>query len=234
MVFHDTGIEFPITHDYLKYIEDVFKIKITITGLTDDKAYIEGLKKNSMPYQRNLWCNGVLKLNHWKKYIKEKFDCPNSVELLGMRKQESLRRSDYTDRGILKDMSSIHFALPILEETEEMMKKNFRKEKIRLLPLYRHFERTGCYPCPNHNLSEWKTLRVFYPELYCQSMVYFSYAAEVEWYKDKYIGRDLLHAIRDDIDICEARFKEFAITEEDLYKYLKSKNIKFGGQKKRV
>ncbi len=164
-VYSDTGWEDKRTYEYLDYLEQtvgpITRVKSDITvpqERMDQVRHIESLlgfespmvrriyKYKHLPTTLGKWCTRDLKMNPTKAFL-DSIEEMEPVVLVGIRKEESLRRSKLSEWEY-SDFYGCDVHRPILEWTEkEVIDIHTR---FSLLPnnLYLNgWSRVGCYPC---------------------------------------------------------------------------------------
>lgn len=183
IIFCDTLYEFPEMYDYLQKLNDYIKAKFD-NEITFLKPEIDMFHKWAFEYPiqkgenicklRGLpkamgmdYCTRELKSNVTRDYVKklspQKFK--NDV-LIGYTYNE-------VERGRLSSLSYGVSVYPLHEwRYNEPECENFLKSRGIANPLYKHFERTGCYLCPKQNTKSLKALYENYPNLWqkCKDM----------------------------------------------------------------
>lgn len=222
LLYVDTGIDWPDIPLFLDYCEKKFKCKIERIGLRDDEEWKKNLATTGYPCFTSLWCHHKLKAIFWEAWYKEKGFCNDkTVICIGVRKQESTKRSEYLDRGTLPNKQ--HFALPILNLLDTDECKLIKKEGLSLYPGYRYFDRTGCFCCPNMPKYKWRILRERYPKLWVKSMLYFAIAFKDIQYR-AYFTRDVMKAIAFDQPLPDPPYAKYVDTK-DIMKVTGCKDI---------
>lgn len=165
IVFVDTGLELPEMYEYIKNVEKYINRKITIIKPEHDWAWHfyrikkKGKRKGQIygyPFTIGAWCTDRLKLVPLKNYFKKQGEY---VCYIGIAYDEQTRK----DR--LKK-NEIAFLYEI-----GMTEKNcldYLKEKNLLNPLYKKFDRLGCFNCVKQPLKSLKIIYEDYNELWEQ------------------------------------------------------------------
>jgi len=160
VVFCDTTLEFDETIDYIDKIESFYGIKIE--RIKAPKKFFDLVENICIPSRKCRWCCKVFKFGPLTK-----FAIDNKVEnyITGLRSDESNRRKFYqsTDSNPMVPIPQIN---PIVEWNESEVWNYINKENLPINPLYRFFDRIGCWICPYRTDEEWKTTKTHFPEKY--------------------------------------------------------------------
>jgi len=162
-VFFDTRWESKLTYQYLEYLED--KLKIDIIRITNG-MYPNGLpdvirRFNRFPFGRFRFCTGELKIIPFTEFLKEIDANKENTEIwIGIRLEESHQRKkrykQYVDKqckagdvfkNFPKQLKDITVKMPLLDWTANKVFCYLSDCGIRPNPLYRYFNRVGCFPC---------------------------------------------------------------------------------------
>lgn len=177
IIFCDTLYEFPQMYDYLNQLNAYLKAKFN-KEITFLKPSCDILKKWAFEYPiqrgeyagrlRGLpkalgldYCTRELKANATRDFIKNlsnnKFK--NDV-LIGYTYNE-------VERGRISNLSYGVSVYPLHQwHFNEYECEEFLKKRAIANPLYKHFERTGCFLCPKQNTRSLKALFENYPNLW--------------------------------------------------------------------
>jgi len=155
IVFCDTGLEFDEMYDYIKKIEKFINRSVTIIrGDTFDKWFYgkwtsgkhKGIVRGWPKSCGTSWCTRELKTNPMNKL--------KGIVYLGIASDERHRMQ-----------KNQKYRYPLIEwnVTEKMCRNHL--EKIGLLnPLYKKFNRTGCFLCPKQPESSLEIIFNEYPD----------------------------------------------------------------------
>ncbi len=141
-IYVDTGVGFPITHEYIDLVEEYYGI--TIRRVRARVA--ENIARHGFPTRSNRWCT-ILKSRAFKKEVlKIKKKHKKILVLVGDRDTESeararkppvRKRGEYLEAAPIKQWATLHVQLYIWIN------------KLPMNPLYTMgFYRLGCYICP--------------------------------------------------------------------------------------
>lgn len=163
IVFADTGFEFPELYDYLDRIEKHIGRKVTRIKYTEKefkewmygkvtrgkhKGLVRGFPLTGFP----CWLTREAKIRPLTKLQKD-FD----IVCVGIASDEAHRCS--------KEQGKIRY--PLVEwGWSEQDCVNYLNEKKLLNPLYKNFNRLGCWFCPKQNDNSLYTLWKMYPKLW--------------------------------------------------------------------
>jgi len=181
-----------------EYISRFQTIYITISGGKDSTACMVWAKENfpkkkkklikyGMPSVALQWCHDQLKRLPLKKYFSN-VDKTKSIQLNGVRAEESSRRKRYKDRAIY---DGIHIARPLLNWKEEEVYDYLKEHKIKIMNTYQYLDRLSCFACPFQSPWRWNVLRQKYPELFLKAVEYLMLAMKSKSYKQEYVIRDI-------------------------------------------
>ena len=162
VVFCDTTLEFDETLDYVEKVESFYGIQIK--KIKAPKNFFDLVENICIPSRKCRWCCKVFKFGPLTK-----FAIDNNVEnyITGLRSDESNRRKFYqaTDSNPMVPVPQVN---PILEWNAGDVWDYINKEKLPINPLYRLFDRIGCWICPYRTEDEWETTKAHFPEKYKQ------------------------------------------------------------------
>lgn len=172
IIFVDTGLEFPEMYEYIDKIEK--HILRPITRIKAEKGwdywfYRKKEKGNRIgetygwPFTIGAWCNDRLKLkplHDYEKKINEKY-----MWYIGIAADEEPRYA--------RIQSFERQKAPLYEWgiTEQMAREYLEKRNL-LNPLYKYFDRLGCYLCPKQNARSLRTLYDNWPDLWQKLLQY--------------------------------------------------------------
>ena len=157
-VFCDTTIEFDETKEFVKCVErfhgiDIDTVRAPVT-------FFEMIKHVGLPSRILRWCCDVFKFAPLSNYaVRENL----YGFVTGLRMKESNKRSRYKefDNNPLVPVKQIN---PILNWTDEDVWKYIKRNSLPVNPLYKHFDRIGCWCCPFKTDKEWKKIKELFPE----------------------------------------------------------------------
>lgn len=179
VLFCDTGFEFEEMYEYIDKLDDYLqkRFNIAITRL-DSRDVIEhwGFEQpitrgeragqfRGIPRRLGMdYCTREAKINPSKKFVLSKSTNKlRNIVLIGYTYNEVARgRTSNLDYAIAR--------YPLAEwHWNEQECDDFLKSRGIANPLYRHFNRTGCYMCPKQSVRSLFTLWKHYPQ-YFQKM----------------------------------------------------------------
>ena len=157
-VFVDTTIEFDETTRYLESMGEFYGIKIDTVRAPID--FFEMVEHIGIPSRRFRWCCDVFKFGPLAKYAVEK-----GLEgfITGLRREESNKRLGYRDidRNPLVPVAQIN---PILDWTCCDIWEYIAANALPVNPLYKYFERIGCWCCPFRTDGESRQIKELFPD----------------------------------------------------------------------
>lgn len=154
----NTTIEFEENLEYLEIIKDFYSIELEIIKAPIN--FFDMIEYVGMPSRRFRWCCDVFKFGPLVNYAKK-----NKLEgfVTGLRKEESNKRAEYekVDKNPLVPYLQIN---PILDWTEKEIWDYIYKYKLPINPLYKYFDRIGCWCCPFRTNKDWSQMEKYFPE----------------------------------------------------------------------
>jgi len=157
-IYVDTTIEFEENLEYLEIIKDFYNIKFEIIKAPIN--FFDMVEYVGMPSRRFRWCCDVFKFGPMTNYAKK-----NKLKgfITGLRKEESNKRADYDkiDKNPLIPYLQIN---PILDWTKKEVWSYIDKYKLPVNPLYKYFDRIGCWCCPFRTKRDWDQMEKYFPE----------------------------------------------------------------------
>lgn len=168
VVFVDSTITFPETHEYIQEIVKDFGIRKNFVVLKPDLTFYDRLLRyNFWPSIRALWCRKLLKLDLLKRYYN---GVPGAVtEYVGISRADSgLRRKMYRAPEVTRKWGkkTVACRYPLLKWTDQRKAAYFKSERIPRNPIYETMRVSGCYFCPYYHEKEYRRLRLYHPELF--------------------------------------------------------------------
>jgi len=156
-VFLDTGHELPETYEYLKRIEAVLGIKITILKSKRDFDFWLKIFGGCLPSPKNRWCTRELKIGPYEKYI----GGDKAISYVALRADE--------DRlGYVAHKPNIIPYYPFIEDnlTKPDIINLLEECGLGLPSYYEWRSRSGCYFCFFQRKNEWISLYDRHPDLF--------------------------------------------------------------------
>jgi len=158
VVFSDTTIEFDETKQFIETIEELYGISIDFVHAPVD--FFEMVNYVGVPSRLLRWCCDVFKFGPLANYLTQ-----NNLDgfITGLRKKESNKRFGYRyiDKNPLIQAKQIN---PILDWTDQDVWEYIRNNNLPVNPLYKHFDRIGCWCCPYRTDDEWAKIKELFPE----------------------------------------------------------------------
>jgi phosphoadenosine phosphosulfate reductase len=157
-VFCDTTIEFDETKKFVECIERFYRIDIDVVRAP--VTFFEMIRNIGLPSRVLRWCCDVFKFGPLSNYaIRESL----YGFVTGLRMEESNKRKHYEefDNNPLVPVKQIN---PVLNWTSKDIWEYIDKNSLPVNPLYKHFDRIGCWCCPFRTDKEWKKIKELFPE----------------------------------------------------------------------
>jgi 3'-phosphoadenosine 5'-phosphosulfate sulfotransferase (PAPS reductase)/FAD synthetase len=154
-LFMDTGWEHPAVY---KYIDQVLRPRFGKVHVLKSKKFPGGLvqaieKKGIFPSRRIRYCTDEFKIKPRNNFFK-KYEGESIVSVVGIRRQESERRSKYP-RWDYNDKLEFDSFYPLIDHTFEQVIEMHKLKDLEPNPLYlQGMERVGCFPCIYARKSE--------------------------------------------------------------------------------
>lgn len=192
-VFSDTGHEHPVTVNYVKYLDSLglgpkihtvkrdFSKELKKKGLeSTGTPFLDMLLvQTMMPSGNKQFCTTLLKLEPIRDWINEIRKEDELTLYLGIRAQESLKRSKLPEKEF-SDYYDGHVHRPLLKWLTEDVFSILTRHKVDKNPLYdAGMTRVGCYPCINTNKGELALL----PDWVWDKIKDWEKRARVQWFK---------------------------------------------------
>lgn len=172
VIFQDTDMELPCTHDIVRYTEEDYKYKFPKFKLyhaTSDKHAIDLWKQYGPPSRTNRWCCSVMKTAVFRRKLKDIYGTEKQIKAAvfeGVRADESSRRSGYDRIGENVKHQNLINCRAIFNWNNSEIYTYILSRKIVINPGYRYgLTRIGCGVCPF--ASDWSeyVIRRIYPEI---------------------------------------------------------------------
>ena len=172
ILYCDTTVEFPAMYDHVKKVEAYVGIPIKVLRSDKDFEYYmlhhkvnarngEIKQGYSFPDARNRWCTRALKTDLVKRYLRNLKKDYNVIEYLGLAADESYRLERANNQR-----ENVRYPLVEWEWTEADALQYCYNKGFDFGGLYELFSRVSCWCCPLQPLSELRTLRKEFPELW--------------------------------------------------------------------
>src|SRR5579885_1736912 len=158
-VFCDTGWEHPINYAYIKEInESLLDSKlITLKSKVYDGFEDLVIKRKMVPGVQGKFCTQELKIFPTWDYIRSLDD--EATLYQGIRADESLRRSKYTESQWTDEAGGYLMMRPLLRWSADEVFEYLKSHGVKPNPLYLlGAKRVGCFPCVHVSHRELKAL----------------------------------------------------------------------------
>lgn len=164
VLFIDTGIEFPETHEYVNWIEEEQGLELIRVEAGD--AFWRGMDVFGMSGRDYRWCCKVCKMGPLSRLAEKEFPL-GFLTFIGQRRYESQTRAKsgriWRNSWLPKQLC----ASPIQDWTALHVWLFLFNEGVRTNPLYeKGFERIGCWLCPSSSMYEFSLMRDIHPLLW--------------------------------------------------------------------
>ena len=164
VIFSDTDMELPSTYVFWDLIQKNYEAR-PFVKVKANRSAVENWSLFGPPSQNLRWCCAVHKSTPAILYLRDLSDIPaaRTLAYVGVRADESIRRSSYDDIGDgLKNQNQIN-AMPILSwGTQELFLYIFSK-KLVINDAYRKgLPRVGCLLCPMSSDRQLNIIRKLY------------------------------------------------------------------------
>lgn len=166
IIYCDTGKEFPQMYDHISKVEKYIGRKVTVLRVDHsfDYYFAEYIKvKGKSQYSQGYgwprmwvrWCTRLLKQKPTRDYLKNQGEY---IQYIGIAADEPKRHKSMPK-------NTVH---PLFDWgiTEKQALQYCYDRGFDWGGLYEHFRRVSCWCCPLQRLSELRTLRKYYPELW--------------------------------------------------------------------
>ena len=167
VVFSDTDMELPDTYKVWEEVQSRYPNRLFIKARANRGA-LENWKLFGPPSQALRWCCSVHKSTPAILALKKRLGKTSirTLAFVGVRSEESFRRSEYDDIGVgLKSQSQVN-AMPILEwSAHELWLYTLANDLIVNEAYRKGLPRVGCLMCPMSNDRQNELIRLNYPEV---------------------------------------------------------------------
>ena len=168
VIFNDTGIEFPDTVRYVKWIAERYGLDLEVAAAGE--GFWRGFESVGPPARDFRWCCKVVKFSPTAKLLRKLFP-GGAIGLVGQRKYESSARAKsprvWKNKWFPKGLA----ASPIHEWTAlDVWLYIFWRKLVPNKLYYEGFDRLGCWLCPATELGELELASHVEPELYADWM----------------------------------------------------------------
>src|SRR5574344_1582253 len=166
IVFADTGKEFPQLYEHIEKVEKYINRKVTVLKAVHsydyymiEKVLTKGPHAGTRGYgwasMKNRWCTSSLKTSILDKYERSLGEHKNYIGIA------------YDEQKRIKDK-----CYPLIDWriTEKMALQYCYDKGFDWGGLYEYFRRVSCYLCPLQRISEWRTLRHKFPNLWADAL----------------------------------------------------------------
>jgi phosphoadenosine phosphosulfate reductase len=163
LIFADTGLEFPETHENVDEVAERYGLQVL--RISDVEAFWKEFERAGPPAVDLRWCCRVCKLHPVGRLIDEHWgEC---LSFIGQRKYESVRRMQsrrvWRNSHVRKQLS----AAPIQSWTAMHVWLYLFREKAPYNRLYeRGLDRIGCFMCPSSDIASLALIERTCPDLW--------------------------------------------------------------------
>lgn len=168
IVFCDTGKEFPQMYEHIKKVEGYIGRKVTV--LKAEKSFDYYFAEHAKTKGKNIgskgygwarmwvrWCTRLLKQEPTNKYLRE-IGVDHYISYIGIAADEPKRHKNITQNT---EHPLFDWGVTEAQALQYCYDKGFDWNGM-----YEQFRRVSCWCCPLQRLSELRTLRAHYPELW--------------------------------------------------------------------
>ena len=165
VIYNDTGMEIPDTYSVWDGVKSLYPRREFIRTVSEMDPH-ETWKLMGPPARGIRWCCAVHKSTPAIMMLKKRYskDAINVMAFVGVRGDESIRRSKYTDISDYSKNNSQSNRMPLLEwGSHEVWLYLFGNQGIPINPAYRKgITRVGCVMCPESAARyEWFIEKVY-------------------------------------------------------------------------
>lgn len=165
VVFVDTTVMLPIAEPFVKDVCSQFGWNLKV--LRPKESFWEQAEVKGMPYVHRRWCCYGLKLQPIFDFVRELK--PQKGEVVGLRRDESLRRSQMKLPPVHYDKRrgiNAWFYAPIWDWTGKNILSYIKKHELPMPPWYRLGLKETCMCGAFSSKKEVEILRAQFPELF--------------------------------------------------------------------
>ena len=187
ILYVDTSIEFPETHNYIKELNDFiykkYRLEIETLEPADDFEYFlkhykkkKGTHGLGVPTLRFLWCRKFIKIQTTTDFM-EYHNIKEARLYFGFTIEEKDRY--LKTRNQYKKMKKVNFEVSNIllryGVSREYLKHLVEKE-FYLNPVYGHYKRCSCFCCPLAGKKQFINLCKFHKELFKKALKWENYS----------------------------------------------------------
>lgn len=160
VVYADTGCMLPITEPYVKDVCARFGWPLTIV----QGNFFEHVQVNGMPRMRHRWCCWICKIKPMSEFVHNLR--PQRAELVGIRKDESFKRSKIDREVYYLKKGLVWKYAPLLEWTEKDVQRYIANRNLPMPPHYRLGLKETCMCGVFSSKKQMLILKANYPDLW--------------------------------------------------------------------
>jgi len=160
VVFADTGIMLPIAKEFAEDVAREFGWNLTIV----EGNFFDKVQKNGMPRMKHRWCCWECKIRPISEFTKTL--PPQRCEAVGLRRDESFKRSKLKNQIYYLKKGWVWKYAPILDWTEQDVFHYIHEHDLPMPPHYRLGLRETCMCGVYSNKQQMLILRANFPELW--------------------------------------------------------------------
>lgn len=186
----DVDYDFPELYPYIIYTAAKSKVKLNVldlpTPLNKLAPAFGGLSHKSR------WCGTEGKFLTIRNFFENVVEEGNYISFEGTRWAESRARASRTIFSPPEE-SFVHNATfrPVIDFEDREVCNYSLENGYSLNSTYLFFSRTGCYICPEANLQDFGTVRLFYPNLWKKFMNFLGQCSKDKIWQTKYARDDI-------------------------------------------
>ncbi len=162
VVFNDTGLELPETHEFVRETVDKFGLRLEVTEAGD--AFWRAMLLFGPPARDYRWCSRLLKLAPMAKLTRRLFP-GGALNIVAQRAFESIERARTPRVWRNRWFPQLLNISPIQYWCSMAVWLYIAWKKLSYNKLYdQGFERVGCYLCPQGSLADYATVARLHPD----------------------------------------------------------------------
>ncbi len=162
LVYADTKMEFPESHETVRKLADRLGVRLDIVSGSFDP--VAEISRRGLMSRNNRWCTRILKLEPLRRYY---YSRNAKIIIDGARAYESTARATNKRVGENPAIPGIKRLLPILYWTRMEVQAYLILRNAPINPLYdKGLVRIGCILCPAMSLHELRLASKMYPGFY--------------------------------------------------------------------
>ena len=161
IIFSDTGSEKPETYEYLKFLRNEKKWKITtVWDHYDQSLYDYYLEKKTYPSRTFRDCTDKFKVRPIKRYLRKKYGKEETFEMNIFIAYDEYHRMKTSDVKYQKLVYPL-----VYDKIDRDGCNTIIQEFGYPLPI-----KSGCYMCPFNTRADWSRLKVNHPDLFNEAL----------------------------------------------------------------